>query len=186
MDTTFPSSYECRELTSAPGCRTLPCYYYPGASKEGGRDGIIAEVRPDAGQPWLGSFAFGRVTPKGVSGMFATPDPQALCVVARGAGYWVRVSDPEVWEPIAADPITDVRPVAAQGILVFADYTRLVAYGEAGLRWRTKRLTWDDLKITEVQDEFITGEGWDAPANSSVSFRVSLATGEHEGGIPDV
>jgi len=58
-------------------------------------------------------------------------------------------------------PVIDIRPVPALGILVFADYTTLVAYGRTGLAWKTKRLTWSDLKITETTDAFIEGEFWD-------------------------
>jgi hypothetical protein len=38
------------------------------------------------GQPWLGTFAFGDITPNGMSGIFAMPDPHRLCVVSSGDG----------------------------------------------------------------------------------------------------
>lgn len=162
-----------------------PHYYYPGASTQGGRDGILVEVRPQSGQAWLGTFAFGQVTPKGVSGIFTTPDPQRLCAVSRGEGYLVSATTPTVWEAIRATPIIDVQPVRAQGIIVFADYTTLVAYGETGVKWKTKRLAWDSLKITEITDAFIKGEFWDIRSEATANFVVDLATGKHEGGIKE-
>jgi hypothetical protein len=184
MDTTFTRAYDCCELTELPTSESLPRYYYPGASREGGRDGLLVEARPEHGPPWMGVFAFGRITAKGVSGVFTTPDPHRLCAIARGAGYLVSVDDPASWESVQASPIIDVRPVRAQGILVFAMFTELVAYGDAGLRWRTNRLTWDDLRITEVTETFIRGEFWDVVSGSTGSFCVDLATGTHKGGIP--
>src|SRR6266851_9638550 len=94
VDRTFSHFYECEQLAEMPGSLSLAHYYYPGASREGGRDGIIVEVRPAHGQLWLGTFAFGQIAPKGPSGIFTTPDPDRLCVVARGEGYFVSASTP--------------------------------------------------------------------------------------------
>ena len=185
MDETFAHSYECEQLTETP--RTAPPhYYYPGASTQGGRDGILVEVRPQSGQAWLGTFAFGQVTPKGVSGIFAMPDPERLCVVSGGEGYIVSAATPTAWEAVRATPIIDVRSVRAQGIIVFANFTELVAYGPAGIKWRTKRLTWDSLKLTEVTDAFIKGEFRDIRSEAIATFVVDLATGAHQGGIKEI
>src|SRR5262245_48546290 len=70
---------------------------------------------------------------------------------------------------------------AAHDIIVFADFTNLVAYGKTGLKWRTKRLSWDDLKIIEVTDIFIKGEFWDILSEGTATFVVDLATGAHTG-----
>jgi hypothetical protein len=185
MDTTFAHSYECERLSETP--RTAPPhYYFPGASTQGGRDGILVEVRPEHGQPWLGTFAFGQIAPKGVSGIFTTPDPQRLCVVSKGEGYFVSATTPTAWEAIRATPIIHVRSIGAQGIIVFASFTELVAYGSAGMKWRTKRLTWDNLKIVEVTDAFIKGEFWDIRSEATANFVVDLATGTHQGGIKEI
>jgi hypothetical protein len=183
-DTTFPQSYECEKLPEIPGTTTLVHYYYPGVTAHGGRDGVLVEVRPGGGQPWLGTFAFGYLT--GVSGIFATPDPHRLCVVSAGDGYLVSVNEPTAWEMIKAIPIIDVRPVRARDIIVFANFTELVAYGKSGIKWRTERLTWDGMKITEVTDSFIKAEYWDVRSEAMASFVVDLATGRQEGGVGDI
>lgn len=185
MDRTFPHDYECERLTETPRTERAH-YYFPGASTKGGRDGILIEVRPVQGPVWLGTFAFGQVTPKGFSGIFTTPNPERLCVVSCGEGYLVSAKTPKEWETIGSMPIIDVRPVLAQGIIVFANYTELVAYGSSGLKWRTKRLTWDSLKITEVTDDFIKGEFWDIRSEANANFVVDLATGNHKGGLKEI
>ena len=185
MDTTFPYSYECEWLTETPQ-PAPPHYYFPGASTQGGRDGVLIEVRPEHGQSWLGTFSFGQITPKGASGIFTTPDPQRFCVVSNGEGYLVSATTPTSWEPIRATPIIDVRSIPAQGIIVFADHTTLIAYGQTDVKWKTKRLTWDSLKIIEVTDTFIKGEFWDIRTEATASFVVDLATGTHQGGIKEI
>jgi hypothetical protein len=185
IDATFAHSYECERLTETPKAGE-PHYYYPGATTEGGRDGILVEVRPQGGRPWVGTFAFGQVTPKGVSGIFTTPNPECLCIVSKGEGYLVSADTPTAWEPVRATPVVDVRLVHAQGIIVFANFTELLAYGAGGVKWRTKRLAWDSLKITEVTDTLIKGEFWDIRSEALGSFIVDLATGTHQGGIKEI
>jgi hypothetical protein len=185
MDTTFAHYYECEQLTESPALERLH-FYYPGASTQGGRDGLLVEVRPHDGEPWIGTFAFGQIAPKGATGMFTMPNPHQLCVVATGEGYIVSASSPAVWELVRAKPVIDVRLIRAQGLVVFATFTELVAYGSAGVKWRTKRLSWDNLKITEVTDACIKGEFWDIRSESMASFEVDLVTGSHQGGIREV
>jgi hypothetical protein len=110
------------------------------------------------------------------------PDPGHLCVVSRGRGYVVPVDEPACYEELEFHPILDVRAVARHGILVFANFTELMAYDTAGFRWRTARLAWDSLKITEVNDGEIRGEFWNIRSEQMSSFAVDLQTGEHRGG----
>jgi hypothetical protein len=185
MDTTFPHHYECQVLPESPRIEG-PHFYYPGAYTQGGHDGHLVEIMPENGEPWLGTFAFGTIGSKGASGVFTTPSPHRLCVVATGAGYIVSASAPATWEPVRATPIIDVRPIFAQGLIVFASFTDLVAYGPTGIKWRTKRLSWDNLKITEVTNDFIKGEFWDIRSEGMERFLVDLTTGGHQGGIKEV
>ena len=180
----FPHSYEFDYIDETPSA-IKQRYYYPGASTDAGRDGILVEVRPANGCPWFGTFAFGHLSSKGASGIFTTPDPQRLCVVARGAGYFVSADRPTIWEPVLTTPIIDVRPIPAQDIIVFANYTELVAYGHKGIKWATSRLAWDSLHITEVTDRIIRGRFWDLRSEALATFVVDLATGESQGGIED-
>ncbi len=180
MDTTFPHNYEIEELTEYPNT-SLP-RYYPGGSQGSGHDGLILRVRPASGAAWWGTF--GLVGKGFVSGVFTTPDPNRFCIVASGDGFLVSAEDPTWWEEVRAIPVRGVWPVKAHGLLVFADFTELCAYGENGLKWRTKRLVLDGLKITEITEHAIRGEGDGIPPSETVEFCVDLLTGEHQGGLP--
>ncbi len=114
------------------------------------------------------------------------PDPRLLCIVAKGEGYLVSASSPTSWDRVQVIPIIDVRPIRTHEIIVFADFTRLVAYGQAGIKWQTKRLSWDNLKITDVTDTSIKGEFWDIRSEEMAGFVVDLATGTHQGGIDEL
>ena len=43
MNTTFPHAYECERLTETQGALSTH-YYFPGASTEGGHDGMLVKI----------------------------------------------------------------------------------------------------------------------------------------------
>jgi hypothetical protein len=76
-------------------------------------------------------------------------------------------------------PILDVRPIPGHGLLVFSDFTRVVAYDRNGLVWRSPQVCHDGLKIRKVNDQKIEDIGYD-PTNSrspEMPFAVDLKTG---------
>lgn len=184
LETSFPHSYGAT-LSEIPAT-DQPRYYYPGASLTGGKDGLVVATHAHCGKCWIGVFAFGDISGKGTSGLFTTPDPDRLCVISRGVGYLVDANIPEKWEAIRSIPILDVRLIPSHCIIVFANYTELVAYGLKGIVWRTKRLAWDGLKITEVTGSHICGEYEDVQTEQIGTFMVDLSNGSHEGGIEEM
>lgn len=184
LDESFPRNYECEPLDEMTSGER---FYYPGASTQGGGDGPIVRVIPYSGDPWVGVFAFGKNAPKdGATGVFTFLDPDVVCVVAHGDGYLVQVDNPRDWKAIEVYPICIVMPVVSRNIIVFANHTELTALGRSGAVWKTKRLAWNEMKITRVTDDFIEGETWDIRSEEDVSFRVDVSTGEHTGGIVEV
>lgn len=183
VDLAFQSNYSIKAIEELGAGER---YYYPGATTEGGKDGLIVEVISMKGASWIGVFAFGKISPKGIIGIYSMPDPDKFCVVSRGAGYIVSSSDPEDWQEIKAIPVMDVCPIKFRNILVFADYTELVAYDEAGIKWRTERLAYDGFKITEVTDRTLKGEFWNIRNEANETFEVNIATGSQVGGIKEI
>ena len=184
VNAAFSGSYTVEVLEELPPAKDSRRFYFPGPSSAGGRDGVLVKVNPrQAGaEPWIGVFAFGLVSPKGVTGVFTCPNPEQLCVVARGAGYVVTATNPAQRELLEAEPVLGVYPVASSRVLVFADYLRLVAYGQEGRAWSTARLSWDGLQVDEVNGGWLLGRGWSSPESRHVDFVVDLRTGSHEGG----
>src|ERR1043165_10262243 len=81
----FIHNFECKQLKELRGV-SQQHYYYPGASTEGGQDGLVVQVFPPSRDAWVGTFAFGTVSSKAKNGLYSWPDPQicALSLKAKG------------------------------------------------------------------------------------------------------
>ncbi len=174
MDETFPRLYEIREAGELPGSGRFaePLLYFPPPGGRPEHDGWWLRVKASAGASWIGVFAFGYDAPPAFSRVIATPDPQRVCVIARGAAYVVKADEPEVWEKIPLFPVLDVRPIPERQLLLFADFTALAAYGSQGLSWRSPRVCWDELQIRNVTHDTVEGTGF-----GESRFVVDLKTG---------
>lgn len=181
FDARFPADYDCEVLEELPN-RSSPRWYFPGGTAVGGRAGLIVRVQPNLGDEWVGVFAFGDVSMRGVSAVLSMPGPRQLCVVSRGAGYIVDAASAREIEEISMTPILGIMPVPAKALLLMHDYSRVRAYGRDGLAWSTPAISWDGIEIQEVTDTALRGTGWDSPNNKHVPFAIDLATGGHEGG----
>ena len=177
----FPQQYRVEESLELPSGPSMKHLYFPGGSEKGGQDGLLIKVTPRMGEVWLGTFAFGSFQ-NGVTGVYSCPDKESVCVISSGEGYIVRADDPVVWEEIGTCPILDVRIVANKELLLFADFTRITAYGQRGHVWTTGSLSWDGIEIVNVTPEHIRGLAWDSPQQRKVEFVVDVATGRHTGG----
>jgi hypothetical protein len=181
LEETFFHKFDCKHLDELPSAPWRH-YYFPGGTAESGGDGHIVQVVPHSNESWIGTFAFGNLSPKGKSGLYTWPDPEILCVVSQGQGYLVHVDEPTNYEMIRVDPVLDLIPVAARKIVVFANYTELIAYGKSGPEWVTDRLSWEGIKLIRVTTDYIEGEVWDPRVEANVGFKVDLSNGRHEGG----
>jgi hypothetical protein len=140
--------------------------------------GPLCMISPTGRAAWMASFKFGYPSPLALSGVFSTPNPEILCVVAGGFGYWVDVFQ-QIKSDIKCFPVRQVRVFENPDLLVFADYTRLAAYDANGLKWRTERLVLGDLFIVDRDISVLTCEGLDAAGDTgtTVMFKVDLLSG---------
>lgn len=176
----FPYSYEAVAQGRLPTPDDL--LYFPS------RPALVVQVTPHRGEPW--SAAFGEDYFGFPSGLYTTPAPDTVCVVAGGAGYFVETRDPQHgWVSLACTPVRFVLPFASYGLLVFGSFIDFVAYHlnpdddqELTVAWRSARLGWDDLAVTRVTDDRIEGEAWHAPEDRMIGFSLDVRSGEHEGG----
>jgi hypothetical protein len=175
LDLSFPHSYSVIQMKELPGDGRHPPIYFPGLTTTHGKDGPLFRFTRADGRQWSGCFAFGDYA---LSAVFATPDPDCVCVVSRGTGYWVYVNKPEKSFEMRVFPIRDVRAVTDARILLFANFSDLFAFGPEGQLWN-HRVCWDDLKIQDIAQGIVRGVGYD-PTNrkqSIAEFAVELATG---------
>ena len=135
------------------------------------RDGILLQVNNGSMKNWIGVFAFGISS---FSGVYSMPRKDSFCVVAKGVGYIVSADDPETWEIVPATPITDAKISIDSNVIVFSNFTELVAYGEKGFLWRSGRLAFDGLKLTAFEGHYILGEYFDIRSERIETFKVNL------------
>lgn len=124
MDRTFPHSYEVEEWPELLGTGkfNVPVRYFPRPTK----------TRPEH------------------ESVVSTPDLDRACVISRGTAYVVKAGEPDIWEEIPVMLVLDVRPIPELQPLLFADFTRLAAYGSNGLVWRSPQVCWVELKLLNL------------------------------------
>jgi hypothetical protein len=179
IDLAFPHSYEIEELPEFPGTGRfdVPVFYFPRPKNRPEHDGLWLKIRTTSEKSWIGVFAFGYQSPPAFSRVLSSPDPNRACVISRGGAYIVQTDEPENWEQVPIIPVLDLRLIPEHQLLVFADFTRLAAYGKSGLAWRSPQVCWDELKILNVTLDTIEGVGYD-PINLGESrFAVDMRTG---------
>ncbi len=172
IDLEFAHEYEVEEFRELPGTGKLgiPLIYFPQPKTRPEHDGLWVTIHPTDGRSWTGVFQ-GLDTSCAISRVVSTPDPERVCVVSGGLGYLVKANQPEIWEEIVVAPITDVRSLSEQALIVFADFTNLAAYTRNGLAWKTQPLCWDELKILRITASTLEGVGYEA------EFAVDIRTG---------
>ena len=182
IDKSFPSNYRCKVIEEMPNA-AFERYYFPEGGKEGGRDGVLVSITPVDGNEWIGVFGSVQKYPKSLSKILSWPDDNKICVVSSGAAVIVDVNNPLNFELVGVEPIFHAIPIQESGIVVFADFTSLIAYNEKGIVWKSKRVSWDGLEIISVDQSCINGSYWDIKSESKTPFKVNIATGEVEGGV---
>jgi hypothetical protein len=181
IDRMFPQSYEVEALPELPGTGTfdIPVVYFPRPTKtRPEHDGIWLKISASSGRSWVGVFGFGYTEPPAASRVISTPDADRVCIISLGAAYIVKADEPDAWEQIPVMPVLEVRSIPEHQLLLFADFTRLAAYGSNGLAWRSPQVCWDELKILNVTSHSIEGVGYD-PTNKlgESCFAVDIRTG---------
>lgn len=175
----FCQHYELEVLSEFPHQQSTRIYY-PGGVVEGGRDGLLLKVVPESAEPWIGIFGFGDSA--GLTAVYSHPNEKKICVIARGSGYIVSSDEPTNYEEIKTYPVLGVYLSIDQYLIIFHDFTDFAGYAKDGLAWRSKRLSYDGIKVDEIDGNYLFGRSWDAPSGNEVTFRLDIRTGVHEEG----
>lgn len=186
MNLAFPHSWEAEVLPKRPLIKPLRCYTYPREAEEVERGALEVMVQP-AGKAvkFLATFALGFADPATPTGLWSCPAPDDLCAVAGGYAYIVNTLDPAQFQQIAFRPVLEVRPLAEHSLLLFSGHNALLAWGPAGQRWMTPRLSSEGLRITALRGDELHGFGWDLLTDRELPFTIDLRTGENTGPHPD-
>jgi hypothetical protein len=146
------------------------------------RGALQVMVHPASGGTFLATCALGFMSPSLPTGVFACPNQEEMCAVAGGYAYVVDTARPERCSHLSLRPVVEVRVLPAQGLLVFAGFHSMMAWGPVGLAWETARLSWEGLRLGEAEGDTLHGFGWNMQTDKDVAFAVDLQTGSHTGG----
>jgi len=176
IQTPFRANYDIENPGELPSSG-IGVFYFPPVGPGKGR---IYEKRLKflySGQrSWYGVFA--TQFNEGLS--MATTMPDWCCVSSVGTGYLLDVARPQGWRPIPVAPLLHVTILSERQLLLLNCYTRIVAYGAEGQRWRTESLCSDQLKVVSVKGDVVECMGWDAATGDKISVHVDLLSGRSQ------
>jgi hypothetical protein len=186
IDLTFSHHWTAEVLTAAPMIAPARQFTYPlqiaGEEDTLARGALQLMVRAAVGGAFLATCALGFLDPNMPSGVYACPNPEEMCAVAGGYAYVIDTARPERSTHLALKPVVEVKVLAEAQLLVFVGFHSIAAWGVHGLAWETQRLSWEGVRITQVNGSTLHGMGWDLMSDKEVVFTVDLATGQHQGG----
>jgi len=109
---------------------------------------VIVRIEPEAGHPWVAMFAAGGLG--SLRGVFATPSPTALVVVADGLAYLVDVDLSTSTARTVHDQVHQVVATSDPPLLLLVRFIDIVAIGSDGVAWVTPRLSVDNLQVVRA------------------------------------
>ena len=84
---------------------------------------------------------------------------------------------PERFTMIAYRPVLEIRPVAAEGLLLFVGHHSILAWGREEQAWESEKLSDEGLTITEVENGVLRGTGWEMRTDKEKPFAIDLRSG---------
>lgn len=182
----FPHHWSVEVLTTPPLIAPARQCIYPkqiaGEEDALARGALQLIVHPENGGTFLATCALGFTDPAMPTGVFACPNPSEMCAVAGGYAYLIDTAQPEHCSHLAMKPVVEVRSLAAQGLLLFVGFHSIAAWGRNGLAWESARLSWEGIRIANIEGNVLRGTGWNLMTDREVAFSLDLFTGQHQGG----
>ncbi len=130
----FPRDWDADHERNLRGPRPA-VVYYPGASRDGGSDGVWLRISPYGGQAWTGVFSSDNL-PGRLSVVASWPDPNLVFVAAGGSPYLVDARNPDAWSRIERPDTHHFEPLGEKALLL--DGHVLAAYDARGLAWESE------------------------------------------------
>lgn len=184
----FSCTWTARVLASPPLIAPARSFVFPqrvpGEEDALQRGALLLSVQTGASGSFLATCALGFRDPTLPTGTWSCPDPDDLLAVAGGYAYRIPTRRPEGATLLEQRPVTQVLAVPEAGLLLLAGFHDLLALGAEGVRWRTRRLSWEGLTLHDVNAATLElhGSGWDMFSDREIAFTLDLRSGDHRGG----
>ena len=149
----FPHDYTvAHERTLRGLSKVAERIYYPGARRDGGRDGAWLRITASTGRIWTGVFASELVAGR-LSVIASWPEPSTLFVAVGGGPYLVDTRDPDAWSRMDRPTVRRFEPQPDLGLCLLLDDERLSAFDADGLAWESEHLGPDAEWLGRLDDE---------------------------------
>lgn len=143
------------------------------------REGIVVEFTLEGRESWTGNFQPGI---KDFSMVLVHPSGLSALVIACGEGYLVDPQSHILIDLIGGGFLENALPLPDLDLLILHDGVSLMAIDPTGIRWRSRRVSWDGIWDLQLRDGLIEGLSFDVFTDSDVPFRLDLTTGTVTGG----
>jgi hypothetical protein len=196
VDLSFPHRWQAEILPARPLILPARHFVYPRQAEEVERGALELLIRPaaeavdesspkplgDAPAPpsateFLATCALGFLDPAVPTGIWSTPNPEEICAVSGGYAYLIDTSDPGRFTMLAYRPVLEVRPLSAQGLLLFVGHRSILAWSRDGLAWQAEKLSSEGVVIASIEGSVLHGLGWDLFTDKEIQFALDLRTG---------
>jgi hypothetical protein len=151
----------------------------PGEEDALARGALWLDIKPANAGNFLAQCALGFAGLGVATGVWPTPDPDALLAMAGGYGYRIDTTAPDQSRLLPLRPVVSVHPTP--NALVLTGFHTLYIL-EANTEWESRRLSWEGLTITSIEDNKVHGTGWHMRTDRELPFTLNLATHELTGG----
>lgn len=149
----FPHDFDVAHERTLRGLSKVPeRVYYPGARRDGGRDGAWLRITASTGRVWTGVFASDLVAGR-LSVIASWPEPSTLFVAVGGGPYLVDTRDPDLWSRIDRPTARHYEPLPDHGVCLLLDDDRLSAFDAQGLAWESEHLGSEAQWLGILDDE---------------------------------
>ncbi len=153
-------------------------FVYPREAEEVERGALEVLVRPEAsGAPFLATCALGFHDPSAPTGLWSTPRPEEICAVSGGYAYMIDTAAPERFTMIPYRPVLEIRPLSADGLLLFVGHHSILAWGAEGEAWQSDKLSDEGVTVIGVESGVLRGFGWHMMTDKESPFALDLRTG---------
>ena len=166
-----------KPLAGLPGYGDLP-EQFSDTGEGTHREGFVVEFFPSKNRAsWVGNFQRGL---NSFDEVLEHPNGSSVIVVAGGAGYVIDIENRKLTN-IFGGMIETVIRVPEKNIVIFGTCLDFEAVGASGLKWQSRRISWDGIRSLKLEDDVLKGEAWNLD-DVWIPFSLNVNTGEHEGG----
>ena len=196
VDLSFVHRWQAEILPARPLILPTRHFVYPRQAEEVERGALELLIRPaavavDESSPkppldapsspfameFLATCALGFLDPAVPTGIWSTPNPEEICAVSGGYAYLIDTSAPERFTMLPYRPVLEVRPLPAQGLLLFVGHRSILAWGRHGQGWQAEKLSSEGVVIASINGSVLHGVGWDLFTAKEIPFALDLRTG---------